>query len=121
MVIFCAWRCPTRAGPLNHGSSLSPIPPSSLLPPRFTAFSPESDLYLPTELKFLLTSYISSHSLSHPRDQKFIKLDPLLQEILLKKGESLDVLTKEDANKRLRDGCTTWWSMERRGEEKVVK
>lgn len=83
-------------------------------------FSPESDLYLPTELKSLLTTYISSHSLSHPRDQKFIKLDPLLQEILLKKGESVDLLTKEDANKRLRDGCTAWWSMERRGEEKVV-
>ncbi|ORY72895.1 hypothetical protein BCR35DRAFT_307416 [Leucosporidium creatinivorum] len=118
------------AGSSSAGSSSSSVvvkelfKPSSSILPIFQAVEhtrPESDLYLPTELKSLLTTYIASQSLSHPRDQKFIKLDPLLGEILLKKGESVDVLTKEDANRRLRDGCTAWWSMEKKGEEKVVK
>lgn len=82
---------------------------------------PEGDLYLAHQLKATLTSYITSQNLSHPRDQKFLKLDGLLSEVLLKKGESLDTMAKEEAHRRLKDGCTTHWSLEKKGEERVVK
>lgn len=82
---------------------------------------PKDDLYLPADLKTLLLAYIETHSLSHPRDLKFILLDPLLSECLLKKGEVLDVMTKDDALKRLKEECGKWYSVSRAGSDPIIK
>lgn len=98
--------------------------PTTSLLPLFQAIPhtrPEGDFYLPSELKSLLTSYITTHALSHPRDQKFVQLDAVLSESLLKKGEDLEVMGKEEAGRRVKEGCVAWWSLERKGEERVVK
>lgn len=83
--------------------------------------SPENDLYLPAELKKLLMDYIASASLTHPRDAKFVRPDAALSAALLKKGEVLDVLTKDDALKRLKDSCVRFFEVRRWAEEAVVK
>lgn len=33
----------------------------------------------------------------------------------------MDVLTKDDALKRFKDGCQDWYSVKRQGEEEVYK
>ena len=60
----------------------------------------------------MLLDYVTAVSLVHPRDHKFIQLDSVLQESLLKKGEILDIMTKDEAVKRLRDDCQKWFSVE---------
>ncbi|KAL8291415.1 hypothetical protein RQP46_002393 [Phenoliferia psychrophenolica] len=118
------------AGASTSSSSASPSvsvrelfkPPSpflALLPA--SASRPENDLFLPSELKKLLTDYIASASLTHPRDAKFIQPDASLSSLLLKKGEVLDVLTKDDALKRLKDVSTRFFEVTKGGEEPVVK
>lgn len=64
----------------------------------------------------------------HPRDQKYVTLDPVLESALLKKGEVAPegVLSKDDAFKRLKDACQAYWSKQSstlgdEADERVVK
>lgn len=33
----------------------------------------------------------------------------------------MEVMGKEEAGRRVKEGCVAWWSLERKGEERVVK
>ncbi|SCZ94489.1 BZ3500_MvSof-1268-A1-R1_Chr12-2g03933 [Microbotryum saponariae] len=74
---------------------------------------PERDLYLPVELKKILTTYITSHSLTHPRDPAFLTPDDTLSHCLLKKSESLDLLKRSDAITRFQSSCQPYYSVAR--------
>ncbi|KDE03135.1 hypothetical protein MVLG_06358 [Microbotryum lychnidis-dioicae p1A1 Lamole] len=74
---------------------------------------PERDLYLPVELKKILTTYITSHSLTHPRDPAFLTPDETLSHCLLKKSESLDLLKRSDAITRFQSSCQPYYSVAR--------
>jgi translation initiation factor 2D len=78
-------------------------------------------MYLAAELKAILYSYIKEENLTHSGDQKFIRLDELLTESLLKKGEILDVLSKDEALQRLKNACHEHYEMIKPGQEGVVK
>ncbi|KAM0747852.1 hypothetical protein T439DRAFT_328520 [Meredithblackwellia eburnea MCA 4105] len=84
---------------------------------------PDHDLYTSAQLKSALLSYVTSHSISHPRDQKFIQLSPddALTSVLLKKGEDLDVMSKDEALKRLKEAGTKFWELRKGKEDPVVK
>ncbi|SCV73230.1 BQ2448_7155 [Microbotryum intermedium] len=74
---------------------------------------PERDLYLPVELKKILTTYITSHSLTHPREPAFLTLDETLSHCLLKKSETLDLLKRSDAITRFQSSCQAYYSITR--------
>ncbi|GAA5969333.1 hypothetical protein JCM21900_002814 [Sporobolomyces salmonicolor] len=100
---------------------------------------PPNDLYPPTLLRTSLLSFASKYALSHPRDQKYLLLSPtshpspsslsleqlsameLLAAALLKKGEDLGMVSKEEASKRLRAACTGYWGVRQGGGEETVK
>ncbi|GAA5903985.1 hypothetical protein JCM5296_002473, partial [Sporobolomyces johnsonii] len=101
---------------------------------------PTNDLYPPTLLRTSLLAFATKYTLSHPRDQKYLLLSPtshpspsslsleqlgameLLAAALLKKGEELGMVSKEEAVKRLRAaGCTGYWGVRKGGGEETVK
>ena len=82
-----------------------------------TAFSrPANDLYTHGELKALLLQYANDNKLVHPRDQRHLVLDEVLTSVILKKGEALELVSKDQALERLKAGCAEWWEHQREGE-----
>lgn len=77
---------------------------------------PENDLYTHGELKAMLLQYAKDNNLVHPRDQRHLVLDEVLAGVVLKKGEALELMSKDQALERLKGGCTDWWEHQRDGE-----
>ncbi|KZO97637.1 eukaryotic translation initiation factor SUI1 family protein [Calocera viscosa TUFC12733] len=80
------------------------------------------ELYTGVEVRTLLLDYVKEHSLVHPREQGFIILDELLQDVLLKKGEDIEFMRRDDALDRLKSKMQPWYSIPlKEGEPPVVK
>ena len=82
-----------------------------------TAFPrPENDLYTHGELKAMLLQYAKDNKLVHPRDQRHLIVDEVLAGVLLKKGEALELISKDQALEKLKGACAEWWEQTRDGE-----
>ncbi|KZT54753.1 hypothetical protein CALCODRAFT_438092 [Calocera cornea HHB12733] len=78
----------------------------------FDAIKQSTDeLYSVVEVRTLLLDYVKEHSLVHPREQGFIVLDEVLQEVLLKKGEDIEFMRRDDALERLKSKMQAWYSI----------
>ncbi|KAK4051480.1 hypothetical protein OIO90_004694 [Microbotryomycetes sp. JL221] len=82
---------------------------------------PELDLYTFHDLKKLLSEYSALEQLVHPRDQKYITPNETLSKMLLKTDEQVEVLSKDEAHKRFVAACQPYWTLQRRGGDKIVK
>ncbi|EJU00198.1 hypothetical protein DACRYDRAFT_108945 [Dacryopinax primogenitus] len=78
------------------------------------------DLYNGVEVRTVLLEYVKEHSLVHPREQGFVVLDKLLQEVLLNKGEEIEFMRREDALERLRSKMQAWHSIALKEDEAPV-
>jgi len=80
------------------------------------------ELYNTVEVRTTLLEYVKEHSLVHPREQGFIVLDELLQDVLLKKGEELEFMRREDALDRLKSKMQAWHSIPlKEGDPPVIR
>lgn len=57
--------------------------------------TPKDGYYTQYELKGILADYIKEKQLADPRNQKIVRLDDVLQEVLFKKGEHVDRLPRD--------------------------
>lgn len=78
-------------------------------------------LYTLHDVKTQLTNYIASHRLQHPREGKYFVLDETLGLLLLKPGEQVEFMTKEDAMERLEKQCEAWYRMTVGGKSSLKK
>jgi translation initiation factor 2D len=70
-----------------------------------------SKLYAVAELRTLVNSYISANSLPNPQNQALIRLDPLLNALLIASKENIDELRREDILNRLCSKMQPWHSI----------
>lgn len=63
------------------------------------------------QIRTHVVAYIKSHSLVHPRDQSFILLDDALKTAVLKKGEKVEFIKRDEAVDRLRNGMQSWYEI----------
>lgn len=84
-----------------------------------TIYSP-SQLYTSTDLRAMITAYTTSHSLPNPTNQALIRLDPLLNALLLSSKENIDDLKREEILVRLCGKMQSWYRVES-GDKNVTK
>jgi hypothetical protein len=94
---------------LSHDSSL------------LNSYRSPSDFYTAQDIRTLLNTYITSHSLPNPTNQSLIRLDPLLNSLLVASNENVDNMKREEMVKRLCGKMQPWYAISQ-GEdgEKVV-
>jgi len=79
-----------------------------------------NQLYGTSDLRLMVNSYISTNSLPNPRNQAMIRLDPLLNALLMASKENIDELRREDILKRLVSKMQSWYSVAQ-GERSTTK
>ncbi|KAG8812036.1 hypothetical protein FRC17_002222 [Serendipita sp. 399] len=63
----------------------------------------------------ILSRYISEHSLAHPVERGYFKIDDTLKGALLKKSESDEFLRRDDGLQRLANTCQSWYEIKQEG------
>ncbi|KAG8924071.1 hypothetical protein FRC02_010668 [Tulasnella sp. 418] len=79
-----------------------------------------TDLYTPQELRALVSSYISEHSLVHPTEPQYIILDDLLKNVFRKKNENVEFLKRDEVIARLFEQMQSWFSVQREGDQEAM-
>ncbi|KAK9765591.1 hypothetical protein K7432_005952 [Basidiobolus ranarum] len=97
---------------------------SSTVAPLFDDMKASKDsLYDKTELRNLIMDYVKIHGLANPKDQRMVRIDPILCDALLKKQEysSVNFLARDQCVLRLLANMHPYHLMETPGQEPVVK
>ncbi|KAG8812073.1 hypothetical protein FRC17_002212 [Serendipita sp. 399] len=63
----------------------------------------------------ILSRYIAEHSLAHPVERGYFKVDDTLKGALLKKSESEEFLRRDDGLQRLAGTCQSWYEIKQEG------
>jgi translation initiation factor 2D len=67
----------------------------------------------------MINSYVTANPLPNPQDQALVRIDPLLNALLIRPKEAIDDLRHEDILKRLCSKMQPWHSISQ-GERKSV-
>ena len=95
--------------------------------------SSESDIYTITEIRNLLSTYITEHNLVNPRDQAYINLDDLMYACVYQgkaagKGKAADpdaaptrFLKRDELTKSIVRKMQSWYEIRADGRDPVTK
>jgi translation initiation factor 2D len=72
-------------------------------------------------VKKLISDYIVSNKLVHPREQQYIVLDQLLQNVMRKQEEQAKFLRREEVVNSLLENMQSWYCLALEGSEAVIK
>jgi translation initiation factor 2D len=77
-------------------------------------------LYVASDIRAMINSYITANSLPNPRNQALVRIDPLLNALLIGPKEAVGDLRREDILRRLCSKMQPWHSISQ-GERKSVR